>query len=76
MPPDRLGADVLDSMRQFEQDTQTYQTTQRVEYTLQFLGQLARYLAALPGRKNLIWFSGSFPIYIQPIFPWPWTRSG
>jgi VWFA-related protein len=66
MPPDRLGADVLDSMRQFEQDTQTYQTTQRVEYTLQFLGQLARYLAALPGRKNLIWFSGSFPIYIQP----------
>ena len=25
------------------------------------LEELARYLAAIPGRKNLIWFSGSFP---------------
>ncbi|MDR3750903.1 MAG: VWA domain-containing protein [Terracidiphilus sp.] len=57
---------VLESMRQFDEDIHTYQTTQRVEYTLQALGQLARYLSALPGRKNLIWFSGSFPIYIQP----------
>ncbi len=26
------------------------------------LQQLARYLSAIQGRKNLIWFSGSFPI--------------
>ena len=27
---------------------------------------LARYLSGLPGRKNLIWFSGSFPLNITP----------
>ncbi len=38
----------------------------RLETTLQGLQQLARYLAGIPGRKNLIWFSGSFPIGIFP----------
>lgn len=27
---------------------------------------LAHYLSAFPGRKNLIWFSGSFPINVLP----------
>ena len=57
---------VASDMHGFEQEVQTYQTTQRVQYTLEALGQLARYLSGLPGRKNLIWFSGSFPIYIFP----------
>ena len=35
---------------------------QRVVYTLDALQQIARYLAGVPGRKNLIWFSGSFPL--------------
>ena len=30
------------------------------------MNQLARYLSGIPGRKNLIWFSGSFPINILP----------
>src|SRR6202021_461863 len=30
------------------------------------LSQLARYLTAIPGKKNLIWFSGSFPIGLSP----------
>jgi hypothetical protein len=30
------------------------------------MSQLARYLAAVPGRKNVIWFSGSFPIGLAP----------
>ena len=30
------------------------------------MNQLARYLSSIPGRKNLIWFSGSFPISILP----------
>jgi hypothetical protein len=38
----------------------------RVQYTLDAMNDLARYLSAMPGRKNLIWFSGSFPITILP----------
>ena len=37
---------------------------QRVETTLDALVQIGRFLEGLPGRKNLIWYSGSFPIGI------------
>jgi VWFA-related protein len=40
--------------------------TSRVESTLQALQQLARYLAVIPGRKNVLWFSGSFPVTLFP----------
>jgi hypothetical protein len=30
------------------------------------MNQLARYLAGIPGRKNLIWFSASFPVDLLP----------
>lgn len=39
---------------------------QRTVYTLQAMNELARYLSVLPGHKNLIWFSGSFPLNILP----------
>ncbi len=38
----------------------------RIQTTLQALQNISRYLAAFPGRKNLIWFSGSFPIGVFP----------
>jgi hypothetical protein len=37
----------------------------RAQYTLTAMHQLARYLSGMPGRKNLLWFGGSFP----PIWP-------
>ena len=43
----------------------------RVESTLRAVQQLARYLAGIPGRKNLIWFSGSLPINVFPDFNAP-----
>jgi hypothetical protein len=49
-------------MMQFQADVTAFQTDQRVAMTMDAMQQLARYLAAIPGRKNLIWFSGSFPI--------------
>ncbi|MGO9937250.1 MAG: VWA domain-containing protein [Terracidiphilus sp.] len=33
----------------------------RVDVTLDALVQIGRFLSDLPGRKNLIWYSGSFP---------------
>jgi VWFA-related protein len=47
---------------QFTADIKTRETDQRVGLTLGALQQLGRYLSGVPGRKNLIWFSGSFPI--------------
>ncbi len=43
-----------------------FKLDRRVEITLQALQQLARYLGGIPGRKNLIWFSGAFPISVFP----------
>jgi VWFA-related protein len=54
------------AMQQFIADTQSFQTDLRINMTLDALAQLGRYLSAIPGRKNLIWFSGSFPLQIDP----------
>ncbi len=54
------------NLKQFEAETQSFQFQLRARYTLDALNELARYLSALPGRKNLIWFSGSFPLDILP----------
>jgi VWFA-related protein len=57
---------VVANVRQFEQTSQSFQLQLRAKYTLDAMNQLARYLAAIPGRKNLIWFSGSFPVNVLP----------
>jgi VWFA-related protein len=63
-----MGANstTVSAMQQFQADLTSYQTDVRVKMTLEALQQLARYLSAVPGRKNLIWFSGSFPLNILP----------
>jgi len=38
------------------------QTAMRAEMTLDAMEQLSRYVGGVPGRKNLVWFSGSFPL--------------
>jgi len=60
--PPASGLDPIATMMQFQADVAAFQTDQRVAMTMDAMQQLARYLAAIPGRKNLIWFSGSFPI--------------
>jgi VWFA-related protein len=54
------------SLQQFQADEAAFQLDLRVQYTLDALKQLAAYLGGIPGRKNLIWFSGSFPINLDP----------
>lgn len=53
-------------LKQFEADIESFQTDLRVRYTLSAFKELSAYLSGMPGRKNIIWFSGSFPLVIQP----------
>ena len=57
---------ILEGLKEFEANQQSVQLQARARYTLHALNLLARYLSNLPGRKNLIWFSGSFPISVLP----------
>jgi VWFA-related protein len=56
----------IQRVRQFEAEEISYNTDMRVAITLQALRQLARALGGLPGRKNVYWFSGSFPLTLIP----------
>lgn len=57
---------VIQSLHEFEADEQANLIDRRVQITLDALKQLALYLGALPGRKNVIWFSASFPLSLSP----------
>jgi VWFA-related protein len=48
--------------RDFLNDAQLQQAGMRMDLTLKAFQELARYLGGIPGRKNLVWFSGSFPL--------------
>jgi VWFA-related protein len=58
--------EAIAGVQQFEAEQQAYELEMRALYTLDGMNQLARYLAGIPGRKNLIWFSASFPIDLLP----------
>ncbi len=60
------SADAVARVQQFEAENANFQTQMRIDYTVTAFENMARYLMAFPGRKNLIWFSGSFPLTIFP----------
>jgi len=53
-------------LTQWDVDATAVQDTERVRLTLDAFQRLALYLGGIPGRKNIIWFSGSFPIGLDP----------
>ena len=57
-------AQMEQTMIQFQSHESAFFGVDRVERTLDALIAIANYLAQFPGRKNLIWVSGSFPISI------------
>jgi len=61
-----MSSAVVANMQTFMDITQSFQLMLRARYTLDAMNVLARYLSSIPGRKNLIWFSGSFPLDILP----------
>jgi VWFA-related protein len=54
------------NLAQFEAEANAFQTNLRTQYTLDAFNTLAHYLSGFPGRKNLLWFSGAFPLNILP----------
>ena len=62
---DKTGDAVTDEMvgRALE-ELQNFVVKSRVESTKDALIAIARHVAKVPGRKNLIWISGSFPLII------------
>jgi VWFA-related protein len=54
------------ALQQFFSEQVTSQTGLRIALTIDAFQQLARYLGGIPGRKNVAWFSSSFPLTIFP----------
>ena len=54
-------AQTAQALQQFMGQESSFEDNQRTLMTLEALQQIARYLAGVPGRKNLIWFVGMFP---------------
>jgi VWFA-related protein len=61
-----ITQEMVDAVTRFEAMQSSFQTDMRVQYTLNGIDSLARYLIGIPGRKNVIWYSGSFPLDVQP----------
>jgi len=61
-----LTQEMIDDVSRFEALTTSFQQQLRAEYTLNAFDSLARYLVGIPGRKNVIWFSGGFPLDVEP----------
>lgn len=53
-------------LEQWDADITAFQDDERIRMTLDAFQQLALYLGGIPGRKNIIWFSASFPIGLDP----------
>ena len=56
----------IQALREAQAEFADFQYGQRTMMTLEALDYLARYLAGVPGRKNLIWFASSYPVIIFP----------
>jgi VWFA-related protein len=59
------GNDTKQRLEQPLADMQAARTDIRVGFTLQALDGISRAVSGYPGRKNLIWMSGSFPLRLR-----------
>src|SRR5581483_9428474 len=58
------------AIKEIETEQQGADTDQRVAITLQALISLSQYLSGVPGRKNVVWFCGSFPVSLPSANSW------
>jgi VWFA-related protein len=62
------GGVLVEGLQSAQSEASDMGYEKRVAMTLEALGSIARYLAGVPGRKNLIWFASSFPVAVFPNF--------
>lgn len=63
---DLTSQDVIEEVEDFEKEQYANSLDVRIQTTLDALTTIGQYLAGIPGRKNLIWVSQSFPITLVP----------
>src|SRR5262249_33559318 len=63
---ERQIAMMQSSVLEFFPDQALVQRDMKVRLTLQALQKITRNVAGYPGRKNLIWLSGAFPLSVDP----------
>ncbi len=66
MQRSRAAPAAIEAARQEMEEYSGSTAGARIMITLRAFQQLARYLSTVPGRKNVIWFAGSFPISFLP----------
>jgi VWFA-related protein len=59
-------ASQLGEVQNFEKEEYSMTLDLRAKETLGAMAQIGQYLSGIPGRKNLIWVSESFPLSIAP----------
>lgn len=64
---ERQIAQIEQSVNEFFPDRALPQVDTRAEVTTGALRQIARSVGGYPGRKNLIWLSAAFPLWLDPI---------
>ena len=66
MRKSQAAPSAIDAVESFQRDESAERANSRSELTLLAFQQMARYLAPIPTRKNLIWFSDNFPVSFFP----------
>jgi len=62
----RASPIAIEALRSALADAGMHDLGARASMTFEALIYLGHYLAGIPGRKNLVWFAGSFPVAIFP----------
>lgn len=66
LPNNPAALGIVDRLQHLESIQANYFLARRVEQTIGAFSEIARFVSGLPGRKNLIWLSGSFPAGVLP----------
>jgi VWFA-related protein len=65
-PPSTGADEVLAQLQDAVQAETDYQQGVRLQVTVEAFSDIARFVSLLPGRKNLIWMAGAFPVEMWP----------